>query len=360
MNDAWGDTGACRVDSCKIDDLKTTIKRISEEILCTEVSDEGDSNCFVDESSSNSKKNKNRVAVVPYNLRTRELSEDGTAKVVSHLVYKDENINGNIVSTYGYNDVVWDDWRTYNKSEIIDIACLDNSVSCSININEQQYARRILDVFEESNRDVNKSGYGNKADVFNYIDYSNSVLNMFEDKKDLHSNYYRTNNNRLFFGFGYEDPLQFYNIELSKDINDINLIDGMYVNGRTAAFQGILKGIQVISSGNPNSSGIEQSDYDEKVKMLLILSDGKENPKNGVLEELVNSGMCNEAREEISNLYIGVIGIDFEASEESGFQNCVLNPDEDIIDVSNLDELIEKIKELIQKGTKSRGITKLY
>jgi tight adherence protein G len=122
-----------------------------------------------------------------------------------------------------------------------------------------------------------------------------------------------------------------------------------------------LRGAQILHDGDPNSSDDEeQQAYNKKIKMLLILSDGQESPNNGILKGLVDRGMCNKAREEIPGLYIGVIGIDFRASQQSGFQDCVVDPNEDIIDVSNLDELIEKIEELIRKGSKTSGITKLY
>ncbi|GAL34242.1 protein TadG [Vibrio maritimus] len=62
----------------------------------------------------------------------------------------------------------------------------------------------------------------------------------------------------------------------------------------------------------------------------------------------------------IPGLYIGVIGIDFRASHSKGFQQCVVDQNEDIIDVKDLDDLIDKIEELIRKGSKSSGVTKLY
>ncbi|GAM66511.1 protein tadG [Vibrio sp. JCM 19236] len=69
--------------------------------------------------------------------------------------------------------------------------------------------------------------------------------------------------------------------------------------------------------------------------------------------------MCDKARELIPGLFIGVIGIDFQASQQSGYQTCVLDP-KDIIDVTNLEELKESINELIHRGTISNGVTQLY
>ena len=94
----------------------------------------------------------------------------------------------------------------------------------------------------------------------------------------------------------------------------------MWADGGTAAFQGILRGSQVLHDGDPNSSDQEEQQvYNKKIKMLLILSDGQESPDNGILRGLVDRGMCDKAREEIPGLYIGVIGIDFRASPAKWF-----------------------------------------
>lgn len=184
---------------------------------------------------------------------------------------------------------------------------------------------------------------------------------MFTDKSGFRANYYGVNGSRLFNAHGDNNSSQFYNLRLSNRLSDLTAVDSMWANGGTAAFQGILRGAQILNEGNPNSADQEeQQAYNKKIKMLLILSDGQESPDNGILKGLVDWGMCDKARQEIPGLYIGVIGIDFRASQQSGFQDCVVDPREDIIDVSNLDELIEKIEELIRKGSKTSGITKLY
>ncbi|MEZ9309487.1 pilus assembly protein TadG, partial [Vibrio cyclitrophicus] len=91
----------------------------------------------------------------------------------------------------------------------------------------------------------------------------------------------------------------------------------------------------------------------------FVVTDGQESPNNGILGGLVDAGMCDKARELIPGLFIGVIGIDFQASQQSGYQDCVVDT-EDIIDVSNLDQLKESIEELIRRGAKSNGVTQLY
>ena len=292
----------------------------------------------------------NRVGFVPFNVRTREIVSGNQARATSQLSYKD-NYKTN-VSPYSYNDVNWDYWRTYSQNDVI--RCADRQSRCSYPKSEnQKYAKRIKDVIYQDNYLV--------ADVYNYVDLSTSVSTMFTDKSGLKPDFYSVSGTSLFNAHGSSNSSQFSNIRLSNKLSDLDPINSMWADGGTAAFQGILRGSQVLHDGDPNSSDQEEQQvYNKKIKMLLILSDGQESPNNGILKGLVDRGMCNKAREEIPGLYIGVIGIDFRASQQSGFQDCVVDPNEDIIDVSNLDELIEKIEELIRKGSKTSGITKLY
>ncbi|GAL21067.1 protein TadG [Vibrio maritimus] len=181
------------------------------------------------------------------------------------------------------------------------------------------------------------------------------------DKFPSQSSSYRVKNVDLYSGFGKSSNTQFYNVSLTNTLSDINKIDNMTASGSTAAYQGILTGTQLLAAGNPNSSDEdEQEAYDNKVKMLLIFSDGKESPNKGILDKLVDEGMCNRARSVIPGLYIGFIGIDYNAEGIQAFRKCVNDENTDIINVGNLDELIEKIEELIQNGSKSNGFTKLY
>ncbi|MDF5188614.1 TadE/TadG family protein, partial [Vibrio parahaemolyticus] len=96
----------------------------------------------------------------------------------------------------------------------------------------------------------------------------------------------------------------------------------------------------------------------------IVISDGEEDPFGNILPNLVEQGMCDKARAHFESakgyLYIGVIGVDFQASAQSGFQDCVLNPDEDIIDVTETEDFIKKIEELIQKGSRGTGESRLY
>lgn len=350
MNDRWGSSR-----HIKIDDLKTAIDQISSKILCTRTKQDyvdGTWKEVCDEPGEDTTGDKllNRVGFVPFNVRTREIVSVGRANATSQLSYKD-NYKPN-VSSYSYNDVNWDYWRTYSQNEVLN--CASRQSRCpNPKSDNQKYAKRIKDVIYQDSYRV--------ADVYNYVDLPTSVSTMFTDKSGLQPDFYGVNGTDLFNAHGSSNSSQFKNIRLSNKLSDLNPINSMWADGGTAAFQGILRGAQILHDGDPNSSDDEeQQAYSKKIKMLLILSDGQESPNNGILKGLVDRGMCNKAREEIPGLYIGVIGIDFRASQQSGFQDCVVDPNEDIIDVSNLDELIEKIEELIRKGSKTSGITKLY
>ncbi|MGR5362589.1 pilus assembly protein [Vibrio mediterranei] len=370
MNSRWG-TNRNR----KIDDLKTAINQISDKILCTSIRRDqvnGNVEDVCDEQGQDSTANKllNRVGFVPFNIRTREVISSQNARSTSQLSYRNDTHANR--STYTYNQVPWDAWRGESWNQVSSCAnnpgnckpvrnwswnrrqnCYYNARSCPQEaLNNQQYAKRINDV-------LSRSYY--YPDDYNYVDFNQTVSTMFSDKSGLSSNYYRINGVQLFAGFGDQSSTQFHNIALTNKLSNLNAISPMWANGSTAAFQGILRGAQILKQGDPNSSDQDkQQAYTKKIKMLLILSDGQESPNNGILRGLVNAGMCNQARQQIPGLYIGVIGINFQASQQSGFQDCVVDPNEDIIDVSNLDELIKKIEELIRKGSKTSGITKLY
>ena len=339
----------------KIDDLKTAISQISNNILCTSTRQEyvdGEWKDVCDEPGEGTTSDKllNRVGFVPYNVRTREIIGWNQANTTSQLNYT--NSYNTYLSPYTYNDIDWDYWSRFSQTQVFN--CANNQIFCPRpGLNDQQYARRIADVIRLDQYQV--------ADVYNYVDLPSSVSTMFTDKSARRSNYYGVNQSQLFNGHGRNDSRQFYNLRLTNKLSDLNPINAMWADGGTAAFQGILRGAQILHEGDPNSSDQEeQQAYNKKIKMLLILSDGQESPNNSILKGLVDRGMCDKARQEIPGLYIGVIGIDFRAPQQSGFQDCVVDPREDIIDVSNLDELIEKIEELIRKGSKTSGITKLY
>ncbi|MGF1726087.1 pilus assembly protein TadG-related protein [Photobacterium nomapromontoriensis] len=341
MNSGWDG------DEDKIDVLKNAILSISNKILVKDAFDG---------------KVKNRVAFVPYNLRVQDkISNELICN--SQLRYNDKFQKRSELS---YEEVNWGYWSTRDEEELED--CKKKQSKCPAkNENERkkqhQEAKRIYHVFSLDG-DGCRDGY---TECYKYIDYNNTVLSLFKNKIDSFDFHYKTSGNNLYSSVMCSSKSNgFYSIPLSKDILEINQIEKMSANGNTGAYQGIIRGAQILADGRQlsNSTQADIDAYKSRLKMLLILSDGQEYPNKGILSTLVNNNMCDKIREEFSDsevpLYIGVIGIKFEASGQDGFKNCVLDPKEDIIDVDNVNDLIDKIEELIQKGSESDGIPKLY
>lgn len=334
----------------KIRALKSAIDQISIKILCESPRYDQQITSYV----CDDKKaiGANRVGFVPFNIRTREITSSGDVRAVSQLVYKNGDDS---VSTYTYNDINWNWWRTSSKESVV--KCSQNYLNCNFPQSQNyQRARRVLDAIGTTAK-PNDPG---DPDQFKYIDFKGTVSDMFNEKSRSKSNFYSITDVNLYTGAGGTDT-EFRNIRLTNDLLDLEAIQSMGVEGNTAAYQGILKGLQVLKQGQPTIDADEevQQAYQNKNKMLLILSDGQETNER-IINELVKNKMCDKAREDIPGLYIGVIGIKFSASDQNGFKECVENEDEDIIDVSNLNELIEKIEELIMKGSRGLGITRLY
>ncbi|WP_428751170.1 MULTISPECIES: TadE/TadG family type IV pilus assembly protein [Vibrio] len=352
MNNWWG-------GNYKIDALKEAVMTVSNKLLCQNIEYDrwqGKEVCKDSDQSELADKLLNRIGIVPYNVRTREIGSDRNVYAVSQLRYK---TGFRLVNPErSYEEVDWNAWRTVRPKNIY--RCSQNRNKCpNKTAEESAQAKRLTKVLG-----INQYTYSKQTffvDNKDYVDLSFSVEQMFNNQFPGNLSKYRVDNNKLYRGYGSTSRDQFSTISLTNKTSDIADINGMRAGGNTASFQGILRGIQKISEGNPNSSDKdEQESYDNKIKMLLILSDGEESPNNGILNGLVSNGMCDDAREKIPGLYIGVIGIGFTSSNVTEFRRCVVNPDEDIIDVSNLDELIEKIEELIRKGSRTSGTTKLY
>ena len=156
----------------------------------------------------------------------------------------------------------------------------------------------------------------------------------------------------------------FWSLPLTNQKSQIDTVSSMTPNGGTSVYQGLLRGAQILDKGRPvNPDEEELKEYDKRLKMILILSDGMESPYKNTFSNLVNNyGMCDKIRTQFNYselpLHMGVIGIQFSASGQNAFKNCV--GADNIIDVDDLDDLIEEILDLIKKGAKSDGISKLY
>ncbi|BDR12602.1 pilus assembly protein [Vibrio sp. STUT-A11] len=324
----------------KIALLKDAVQQISERILVPRA---GETEVL------------NRVAIVPFNLRVQEKIQDRLYSS-SQVRYKND-VNPDI-SPVSFEQVDWSYWADFSKSEVND--CANESSKCPGEEGEQSEAKRVIDVLNQS------YGY---LESPRYVSYSKSVNDMFNDKvadPDL-TFHFDSNNNKLYSkSITSPKPNGFYTIPLTADKSTLEEMQSMKADGGTAAYQGLLRGFQMMESGRPSTGSSEDDiqQYNERLKMLIVISDGKEDPFTNILPNLVDKGMCDKAREHFATaegyLYIGVIGVNFSASAQSGFQDCVLNPDEDIIDVTETEDFIKKIEELIQKGSRGSGVSRLY
>lgn len=371
MNWEWGSSNSCS-SSCKIEDLKTAVRELAETVLCNEVVKSGNGSvCLLDEDDNEWA---NRIGIVPFNIRTRELVY-GNIVAASQLVYRSDVKKELAVNPFK-------DWRIHHKNVNWDnLRTLDSVSNCVWPLWQCKRAKDVLE-YEVIRGNESNEIYRGYPDNPDYVDYSMSVENLLvnkvivelpDEQPPLYPSYYNVNGASLYNGHGQSDANQFKNIKLTNDVITLlgRKLDGssddssygiydMYAGGSTAAFQGMLRGFQLLAAGKPEKGNSEEIEaYDNKLKMLFVLTDGQESPNNGILAKLVAEGMCNKARELIPGLFIGVIGIDFQASQESGYQDCVLDP-KDIIDVTNLEQLKESIEELIRRGAKSNGVTQLY
>ncbi|MEZ9839447.1 pilus assembly protein TadG-related protein [Vibrio sp. 10N.261.52.C11] len=324
--------------SKKIDSLKVAVDELALRILVPRA---GDTIIL------------NRLAIVPFNLRVQDKISD-SLYAGSQLRYK---ADGSFTRTY--EQVDWGYWA--NKSRDTVRACASDVDACPTQESWQFYEAKTVESVMSMN--------GRRLEIASLVDYSNSVDDMFNNKiDDAEFNFhFRSADNVLYHsGMVRTTGNGHYVLPLTSDIDEVEVVQGMNAGGNTAAYQGLIRGLQVLNDGQPDSRATpeEIEEYNGKLKIIIILSDGQEFPNNGILPNLVDNGLCDEAREhfmtENGSLFIGVIGIDFNASDQSGFQDCVIDPGSDIIDVSDREELIQRIEELIQKGSRGTGVSRLY
>ncbi|WP_353496048.1 TadE/TadG family type IV pilus assembly protein [Vibrio sp. CB1-14] len=381
MSSEWG-SGSNR--STKIDDLKAAIQAITEKVLCDDID-----SCADDEDQS--VRLDNKIGFVPYNIRTRA-KYNNQVYAVTELFFNDNHRDW--VSEYRYSHVDWNEWRTFDDDYVEDCAddfweceplehkswkkCKDKGKKCPTDAQyllaetNQKIAKRVDDVLSKQEYVPKREKKGKPVyisygypDALEYVDFQTTVDSMFDDREVHSGSAYLIKDADLYRGFGQDNEDQFYNIDLTNDPSFVDKVKEMEEDGSTAVFQGVLRGFRMLNDGAPDTDDEDEiAEYNAKVKMILILSDGQESPQNGIFSALADEDtydMCGVAREKIPGLYIGVIGIGYNAQGETGFQDCVENPSEDIINVKDgLDELIDKIEELIRKGSKSSGVTKLY
>lgn len=357
------------MQGAKITSLRNAIWQISNEALVASKT-----------THSNRKDSeiKNRIGFVPYSMRTQEKENPRREQLqcASQLRYRNPSDLDRELPQYEAID--WSFWASKEVRSVKN--CIqygywgelrrpwwvtNGGGKCTQK--QQGEARVIKSVLSLSSKEVVDNyhkGYltiSHYPDPFIFIDLKETVLDIFNNKE----------NTSFFNAQGYSLFDQgicggnFWTIPLSDEIMDLSDIYNMSPDGWTSVYQGIIRGAQVLNEGRPKTTGLtEKDDYDNRLKMIIILSDGEEAPFKSTFSKLVSAGMCDEIRNNFksNNFYMGVIGIDenrkFQASEQPAFKDCV--GEVNIMDVSEVDDFKETIKEMIKKGAQTNGITKLH
>ncbi|GAD78894.1 TadE/TadG family type IV pilus assembly protein [Vibrio ezurae] len=340
MKEPWGDDGKTQLQH-----LKEQVDIISEDLLFSSATNAGYAH---------------RIGFVPFNMRTIE-DLNGTHRCVTELEYK--SIDGVV-----YNKINWELWGKEDSSIVSQCARNNNNNNNNNNNTSncpsdlpQAHAKAIQSIFSKSSSET-KYNSVRWPDPLGYVDIEKTVANWNKTKTTLLSLHPVASSSglKLFSGSMCGSKEDFYTIPLSLQKPDI---EDMKAGGGTAVYQGLIRAAQILADGRSNLDPDKLEKYHERAQMLLILSDGGEDPFEETFTSLVNEGLCVNIRKHFNDhdspLYIGVIGINFDASKQPGFQKCA-GGEENIIDVSKSDELLEKIKELIQKGAATNGVSRLY
>ncbi|WP_253912499.1 Tad domain-containing protein [Vibrio sp. B1Z05] len=333
-----GSGGSAGDEISKLDVLKDQVDIIAGELLSPDGTNAGYAH---------------RIGFVPYNLRTQEVIVDNL-RCVTELKYKSIEVTTGPSDdrkhhTIAYDSIRWVDWAKKSSDTVKN--CADNSTYCDNDMTQHE-AKAIEKVFSGSSY--------NFPDPYDSVDIQNTVKNWNTTKTVVTPWIHPVSSSsgtELFSTGMCGDNEQFNTIPLSLQQPEIS---HMKANGGTALYQGLIRGAQILAEGSFTLTDPEK--YHERAQMLLILSDGQENPFTETFPDLVKNGLCSSIRNHFvshdSPLYIGVIGIDFKASEAAGFAECAGVGN--IIDVSESQDLLNKIKELIQKGAATNGVSRLY
>ena len=198
---------------------------------------------------------------------------------------------------------------------------------------------------------------GNKKKCVDQLQYVGSKINFVKTVDNIFEDKYDTNPKSH-----WDCYFRFHTIAMTNDINKLRELNSMSAKSSTAVYQGIIKGAELLyKERSKYPTVLERVAYKKRLKMLFILSDGTDSSKN-VFPSLVNEGLCQKIKGGFSDgdvpLYMAVLGINFDASKQDVFKQCV--GQDNIVDVKNVDDLIIKIKEMIKKGAQTEGVTKLH
>ncbi|MEH0688128.1 VWA domain-containing protein [Vibrio cholerae] len=324
----------------RIQSLKKAIKDISTGILST---NDGD-------------KMTHRIGFVPFNLRTVEQYGDKTY-CKTYLEYNDNVPTGGGYVPYG--EVDWMHWATQQLSTAS--TCANSIFGWTCNGADKAHAKMAYHI-------ASSDGIGHRGipDHLHWVDLDKTLESLFIENKDLYSGDFDATNVKLFGankGFCLQATsngrwADFESIELTDNQSEIDRVQTMHAAGWTSAYQGILGSTKMMMRGRPKDfdqlEDEAQERYNKRIKMFLIISDGEENPWKDTLEKLVDKGMCTKmldyfTHDENSPAYMGVIGLDFKASDHVAFKKCV--GEDNIIDIDNADDLLDAILDMLQSGS---------
>ncbi|WP_318495379.1 TadE/TadG family type IV pilus assembly protein [Photobacterium leiognathi] len=330
----------------KITALRNSINIISEEIL----------------------KNKdNRISFTAFSSYTYE-KNNSTYKRLTNLNCERTSViikinNNHDSDYYNYND--YNHYKQY-QSEYDDFyknvpSCQYYNEPCiNLNNNKIYYNNRR---YSKEKFFKNYLHHHGLTKIIPYLCHYNNMVNDLFIKKPRSS----------YAEYIYNDSI--YNIDLiSNEETIINGIYSMAPQNSTSAYEGIMRGAQILNKGKYNNNDSEslKGNYNKRKKILILLSDGVESePK--ILTNLVNNNLCKKIRENFSSsnnkMFMGMVGIGYKASDNDVFHQCFdeniynsehqLISESNIIDVDDLSTLTDKIKELIRKGQQTDGISKL-
>ncbi|MGF1885412.1 pilus assembly protein [Photobacterium profundum] len=292
----------------------------------------------------------NRIAFVPYNMRVQE-KRSNTRWCITQLDYR-PNFNGGNYSSY--EDIDWSTWSTWTRNQVRD--CSNGYYSCTGK--KRRDARTVYAILNASKSETGSGWYF--PDPYSYINFPGSVAKTFTAKAN--NLQFQSTNQKLYSGGMCSG--NFWTIPLTSEKTALSPIqNNMSPDGGTSVYQGLIRGAQILEQGRPTSPSTETSAaYNSRIKMILMLSDGQEMPYVSTFNQLVNQGLCNTIKAQFNDsdqpLYMGVLGIEFDAQGQQGFKNCV--GQNNITNVDDVDDLIKEILEMIKEGSKTDGISKLY
>lgn len=312
----------------------------------------------------------NRIGFVPYNNRTQELvgSSISDRLCVSQMRYHD-----NIQPPGGlpYEQVDWSAWALMNFNNVE--RCAKGQSGCNMNAlpadNRETSLTTVADV-------LSKKAWMVSLEPPAYVDIQGTINDMFVPKhlptSGLTTYFDGASDKHKLFQDNYVHVCNapFWTIDLTTVLEDVEpaweTMDIPIGRGSTSVYQGVVRGAQVLDQGRVQAAAEGRTEaYKKRQKMIIILTDGIETPWSGseaVFGRLVDAGMCDDIRSHFmaddNPLYMGVIGIKFAASEDSGYETCVGK--DNIQDVSDLDDLLDEIFRMIEKGTRRNGVSRIF